>query len=66
MVSGRLLIKLDFIEEIDMDIRLLSKSFFVRRLDLDDVDIIYDISCKNEIFYKYHPPFVRRICFTSM
>ena len=52
MVIGRLLIKLEFIEEIDMDIRLLSKSFFVRRLDLDDVDIIYDISCKNEIFYK--------------
>ena len=35
-----------------MDIRLLSKNFFVRRLDLDDVDMIYDISCKNEIFYK--------------
>ena len=49
-----------------MDIRLLSKIFFVRRLDLEDLDIIYDISCKNEIFYKYHPPFVRRICFTSM
>ena len=49
-----------------MDTRLLSKIFFVRRLDLEDLDIIYDISWKNEIFYKYHPPFVRRICFTSM
>ena len=45
---------------MDMDIRLLSKSFFVRRLDLGDVDIIYDMSCKNEIFYKYHPPFVTK------
>ena len=26
-----------------MDIRLLSKIFFVRRLDLEDLDIIYDI-----------------------
>lgn len=65
MVIGRLLIKLEFIEEIDMDIRLLSKSFFVRRLDLDDVDIIYDISCKNEIFYKYHPPFVTKQSITE-
>ncbi len=52
--------KLEFIEEIDMDIRLLSKSFFVRRLDLGDVDIVYDMSCKNEIFYEYHPPFVTK------
>lgn len=43
-----------------MDIKLLSKSFKVRRLDINDVDIIYDISCKNEIFYKYHPPFVTK------
>ena len=43
-----------------MDIRLLSKNFRVRRLDINDVDIIYDMSCKNEIFYKYHPPFVTK------
>ena len=48
-----------------MDIRLLSKNFFVRRLDLDDVDMIYDISCKNEIFYKYHPPFVTKQSITE-
>ena len=48
-----------------MDIRLLSKSFFVRRLGLDDVDIIYDISCKNEIFYEYHPPFVTKQSITE-
>ena len=43
-----------------MDIELLSKKYVVRRLDLNDVDAIYDMSCKNEIFYKYHPPFVTK------
>lgn len=43
-----------------MDIRLLSESFSVRRLELTDIDIIYDMSSKNEIFYKYHPPFVTK------
>lgn len=43
-----------------MDINLLSKSFDVRRLDRNDVDMIYDMSCKNDIFYKYHPPFVTK------
>ena len=43
-----------------MDIRLLSKRFDVRRLDINDVDIIYDMSCNNEIFYKYHPPLVTK------
>ena len=41
-----------------MDIRLLSRKYAVRKLNINDVDIIYDMSCKNEIFYKYHPPFV--------
>ncbi len=43
-----------------MDINLLSKSFEVRRLGRNDVDMIHDMSCKNEIYYKYHPPFVTR------
>ena len=43
-----------------MDIELLSKKYAVRRLDRNDVDIIYDMSCKNEIFYQYHPPFVTK------
>ena len=43
-----------------MDIRSLSRKYTVRKLDINDVDIIYDISCKNEIFYKYHPPFVTK------
>ena len=43
-----------------MNIRLLSKKYDVRALDLNDVDAIYDMSCKNEIYYKYHPPFVTK------
>lgn len=34
-----------------MDIRSLSKKYQVRTLDRNDVDIIYDMSCKNEIYY---------------
>ena len=43
-----------------MDIRLLSKKYKARKLDVSDVDIIYDMSCKNEIYYRYHPPFVTK------
>ena len=43
-----------------MNIALLSKKYKVRKLDINDVDTIYDMSCKNEIFYKYHPPFVTK------
>lgn len=47
-------------EVIIVDINILSKSYDVRRLGKNDVDIIYDMSCKNGFFYKYHPPFVTR------
>lgn len=43
-----------------MDIRLLSRRFTVRRLDARDVDIIFELSRKNELFYKYHPPFITK------
>jgi RimJ/RimL family protein N-acetyltransferase len=43
-----------------MEIDLLSNTFDVRRLGEEDIDLIYDLSCKNEIFYQYHPPFVTR------
>lgn len=43
-----------------MDIRSLSKKYQVRTLDINDVDIIYDMSRKNEIYYQYHPPFVTK------
>ena len=43
-----------------MDIRSLSEKYEVRTLDIKDVDTIYDMSRKNEIFYQYHPPFVTK------
>ena len=43
-----------------MEINNLYKTFHVRKLDKDDVELIYDLSCKNHIFYRYHPPFVTR------
>ena len=43
-----------------MDIQLLSKKYAVRTLDINDVAMIYDMSCKNEIYYQYHPPFVTK------
>ena len=43
-----------------MNISLLSDRFTVRRLDARDVDIVYELSHKNELFYKYHPPFVTK------
>ena len=32
----------------------------VRALTADDIDTIYALSCDNETFYKYHPPFVTK------
>lgn len=43
-----------------MKIKDLSKTFYVRKLDKDDIVLIYDLSCKNHIYYQYHPPFVTR------
>lgn len=43
-----------------MEINSLSKRFYVRKLDRNDVQMIYDLSCKNHIFYQYHPPFVTK------
>ena len=43
-----------------MTIHSLSSKFTVRYLTSDDVDIIYNLCAKNELFYKYHPPFVSR------
>lgn len=43
-----------------LDVSLLSEKFRVRKLDLKDVDIVYDMSSENGIFYKYHPPFVTK------
>lgn len=43
-----------------MEINCLSKKFYVRKLDKNDVEMIYEMSCKNKIFYQYHPPFVTK------
>ena len=32
----------------------------MRRLSIEDTDLIYNLSCKNIIFYQFHPPFVTR------
>ena len=38
----------------------LSNQFTVRKLNKEDIDSIYSLSCGNEIFYRYHPPFVTK------
>ena len=43
-----------------MKIEFLSSVFTVRKLNAEDVDLIYDLCCKNELFYQYHPPFVTK------
>lgn len=39
---------------MNININSLSQKYSVRKLDENDVDIIYDMSCKNDIFYQYH------------
>lgn len=43
-----------------MEIKNLSNIFEVRKLTTEDVEIIYEMSCKNKIFYQYHPPVVTK------
>ena len=43
-----------------MNIIALSEKYHVRRLDTDDLNDIYRLSCKNPMFYQYHPPFVTK------
>ena len=43
-----------------LEINALSERFYVRRLHENDVDMIYDLSCENKLFYQYHPPFVTK------
>ena len=46
--------------EMGMELRALSKNYAVRALDSKDLAAIYALSCKNELYYQYHPPFVTR------
>lgn len=43
-----------------MEISNLSTRYSVRRLEKEDVNIIFDLCCKNEVFYQFHPPFVTK------
>lgn len=43
-----------------MDIRKLSSKYNVRRLEDKDIQDIFNLCCKNKLFYKYCPPFVTR------
>jgi len=43
-----------------MDIRELSLDYSVRNLDSDDINLIYNLSIDNPIFYEYCPPYVTR------
>lgn len=43
-----------------MDRTSTAAGFTIRRLHPGDVDALYDLASKNEIFYQYHPPFITR------
>lgn len=43
-----------------MEISALSKKYNVRRLDQNDVDMMYEMMSRNHSFYQYHPPFVTK------
>ena len=43
-----------------MELSLLSAEYFVRKLNNSDIDMIYNLSKENTIFYRYHPPFVTK------
>lgn len=43
-----------------MNIHKLSKQYNVKRLSEDDIDLIYDLSVGNPMYYKYCPPFVTK------
>lgn len=43
-----------------MEINKLSSNYHVRLLDYNDVNVIYNLCCGNELFYQYHPPFVTK------
>ena len=45
---------------LGLNIEILSKSYFVRRLNQRDIDSIYDLCRENTVFYQYHPPFVTK------
>lgn len=43
-----------------MEIKELSSKYQVRKMTAQDIDIIYELSIGNPMFYKYCPPYVTR------
>ena len=43
-----------------VNIHSLSDKFSVRKLNMADVDIIFNLCSENTLFYQYNPPFVTR------
>ena len=43
-----------------MDELLFSKKYYVRKLQKNDIDQIYDLCSKNHLYYQYRPPYVTR------
>ena len=44
----------------NIEIEDMSTEFEVRTLEKSDVDIVYNLSIKNSVYYQYHPPLVTR------
>lgn len=42
----------------NIEIEGMSTEFEVRILDKSEVDIVYNLSIKNSIYYQHHPPMV--------
>ena len=43
-----------------MDELLFSKKYYIRKLQKNDIDQIYDLCSKNHLYYQYRPPYVTR------
>ena len=43
-----------------MDELLFSKKYYVRKLQKNDIDQIYDLCSKNHLYYQYRPLYVTR------
>lgn len=43
-----------------MDELFFSKKYYVRKLQKNDIDQIYDFCSKNHLYYQYRPPYVTR------
>lgn len=39
---------------------LFSKKYYVRKLQMNDIDQIYGLCSKNHLYYQYCPPYVTR------